>query len=72
MNEFYDLDADPYELTNRYGFPECREARDAHLALLYRRLRDRGDNFYHWMTSMYPVGGKDYDTSLSSFERNGS
>ena len=29
VNEFYDLDADPYELTNRYGFPEVPvEARD--------------------------------------------
>src|SRR5699024_6998871 len=72
VNEFYDLAADPHELTNRYDFPECRPERDAHLALLYRRLRDRGDNFYHWMTSMYPVGGKDYDTSLGSFERNAS
>ncbi|MFC0673174.1 sulfatase-like hydrolase/transferase [Brachybacterium hainanense] len=72
VNEFYDLRADPHELTNRYGFPECRRERDAHLALLYRRLRDRGDNFYHWMTSMYPVGGVDYDTSLGSFERTAS
>lgn len=68
VNEFYDLQLDPWELTNRYDFPECRVQRDRHLALLYRRLRDRGDNFHHWMTSMYPVGDKDYDTSLGSFE----
>jgi arylsulfatase A-like enzyme len=68
VNEFYDLRRDPWELTNRYDFPECRPERDWHLALLYRRLRDRGDNFHHWMTSMYPVGDKDYDTSLGSFE----
>lgn len=72
INEFYDLHQDPYELTNRYDFPECRTIRDQHLALLYRRLRDRGDNFYHWMTSMYPVGGKDYDASLSAFESSNS
>jgi hypothetical protein len=42
------------------------------LARLYRQLRERGDNFYHWMTSMYPVGGKDHDASLSSFEQVGA
>ena len=31
-------------------------------------LRDRGDNFYHWMTSMYEVGAADHDATLSSFE----
>lgn len=72
VNEFYDLVEDPHELINRYEDPTCRDARNAHLALLYRRLRDRGDNFFHWMTSMYPVGGVDYDTSLSSFERTPS
>ena len=35
---------------------------------LYDLLRDRGDNFYHWMTSMYDVGASDYDPTLSSFE----
>ena len=23
---------------------------------LYTLLRERGDNFFHWMTSMYDVG----------------
>jgi arylsulfatase A-like enzyme len=66
--EFYDLQLDPHELTNRYDFPEYRAERDQHLSLLHSLLRERGDNFYHWMTSMYPVGAKDYDTSLSTFE----
>ena len=35
---------------------------------LYELLRDRGDNFYHWMTSMYDIGASDYDPSLSAFE----
>jgi arylsulfatase A-like enzyme len=68
-NELYDLHADPHELVNRYDDPALAQVRREHMALLYRLLRQRGDNFYHWMTSMYEVGGKDYDTSLSSFEQ---
>ena len=41
--------------------------RDDMLQRLYRALRDRGDNFYRWMTSMYPVGEADHDPTLSSF-----
>ena len=66
-NELYDLRTDPHELHNRYDQPELREVRDAMLRRLYRALRERGDNFYHWMTSMYPVGEADYDPTLSSF-----
>jgi arylsulfatase A-like enzyme len=72
VNELYDLRADPDELHNRYADPAHEAVRDALLANLYRQLRDRGDNFYHWMTSMYPVGGKDHDASLSSFEKAGT
>jgi arylsulfatase A-like enzyme len=68
VNELYDLQADPDELTNRYDDPTFAEVRAKLLHRLYERLRDGGDNFHHWMTSMYPVGGKDYDTSLSDFE----
>ncbi|WP_257217298.1 MULTISPECIES: hypothetical protein [Streptomyces] len=39
-----------------------------HTRRLYELLRERGDNFYHWMTSMSDVGARDYDPSLSSFE----
>jgi arylsulfatase A-like enzyme len=68
VNELYDLVEDPHELHNRYADPAYEAVRDVLLANLYRQLRERGDNFYHWMTSMYPVGGKDHDASLSSFE----
>jgi arylsulfatase A-like enzyme len=68
VNELYDLVEDPHELHNRYADPAHEAVRDALLANLYRQLRERGDNFYHWMTSMYPVGGKDHDASLSAFE----
>ncbi len=71
VNELYDLVEDPHELRNRYSDPAYEAVRDALLARLYRQLRDRGDNFYHWMTSMYPVGGKDHDASLSAFEQAG-
>ena len=66
-NELYDLRTDPHELHNRYEQPELRAVRDDMLRRLYRALRDRGDNFYHWMTSMYPVGEADHDPTLSSF-----
>lgn len=68
VNELYDLRRDPHELTNVYANPAYRDVRDRLLRRLYEDLRERGDNFHHWMTSMYPVGGKDYDTSLSDFE----
>ncbi|MCL2585772.1 MAG: sulfatase-like hydrolase/transferase [Streptosporangiales bacterium] len=68
VNELYDLERDPDELVNAYDDPAYLADRDELLHRLYTELRDRGDNFYHWMTSMYPVGGKDYDASLSDFE----
>ncbi|MFC4009002.1 sulfatase-like hydrolase/transferase [Nonomuraea purpurea] len=68
VNELYDLEEDPSELTNRYGDPALGEVQSALIGRLYQRLRASGDNFHHWMTSMYAVGGKDYDTSLSDFE----
>ncbi|MFD9292067.1 sulfatase-like hydrolase/transferase [Streptomyces sp. NPDC060030] len=70
VNELYDLLADPHELANRYTHPEFRKVR-ARLMRLYELLRDRGDNFYHWMTSMYDIGVSDYDPSLSAFENDG-
>ncbi len=68
VNELYDLVADPSELTNRIDDPGYAEIRIALMVELYRQLRDRGDNFYHWMTPMYDIGGTDYDSTLSSFE----
>jgi hypothetical protein len=35
---------------------------------LYGRLRDRGDNFYHWMTTMYDVGEVDHDPTQSGLD----
>jgi arylsulfatase A-like enzyme len=67
-NEFYDLTLDPEELVNRYDDPALTGQRNAMLHELFEQLRKRGDNFHHWMATMYPVGAKDYDTSLSDFE----
>lgn len=67
-NELYDLDADPDEMHNRYGHPELATVRQELLHRLYTILRDRGDNFYHWMTSMFDVGEKNYDTALSQLD----
>jgi arylsulfatase A-like enzyme len=68
VNELYDLRADPDEMVNRIDDPRMAGIRRALMTTLYRRLRDRGDNFYHWMSSMFDVGGADYDVTLSSFE----
>lgn len=67
-NELYDLEADPDELLNRYDYPELRVVRDGLMAELYRQLQERGDNFYHWMTSMFSVGPKAYDAALSQLD----
>lgn len=68
LNELYDLQADPHELLNRYGHPELSGVRQDLMQRLYRTLRERGDNFFHWMTPMFDVGPKTYDTSLSQFK----
>ncbi|MGN9787619.1 sulfatase-like hydrolase/transferase [Nonomuraea sp. ZG12] len=71
VNELYDLAEDPHELTNRYPHPELQPVRRRLMRRLYDLLRERGDNFYHWMTPMYDIGASDYDPSLSSFEPEG-
>jgi arylsulfatase A-like enzyme len=53
--ELYDLERDPDELVNRYDDPSYQPARDALMHRLYESLRARGDNFHHWMATMYPV-----------------
>lgn len=68
VNELYDLFDDPHELRNRYGHPELAPVRRRLLHRLYDLLRERGDNFYHWMTPMYEVGAPDHDPTLSAFE----
>ncbi|MBB5160026.1 sulfatase-like hydrolase/transferase [Saccharopolyspora phatthalungensis] len=68
VNELYDFDSDPDELLNIYSHPEMAEVRDQMMRRLYQVLRDRGDNFYHWMTSMYDVGDIAYDPTLSGLD----
>jgi arylsulfatase A-like enzyme len=68
VNELYDLQADPSELHNRYEHPEMREVKDRLMHRLYTALVERGDNFYHWMTSMYDIGEVSYDPTLSAFD----
>lgn len=68
INELYDLRADPSELTNLYGNPQVKDVRRTMERALYGRLRNRGDNFYHWMSSMNEVGEKSYDVSLSEVD----
>jgi arylsulfatase A-like enzyme len=68
VNELYDLEVDPDELLNVYEHPELNEVRTRMMQRLYAVLRDRGDNFYHWMTSMYDVGEVRYDPTLSGLD----
>ncbi|WP_318843121.1 sulfatase-like hydrolase/transferase [Myceligenerans pegani] len=67
-NELYDLHTDPDELLNVYEHPETGEVRRRMLRRLYQVLRERGDNFYHWMTTMYEVGEVDFDPTQSGLD----
>lgn len=70
VNELYDLERDPYELTNIYTADETADLRAEMLHRLCTVLRRRGDNFYHWMTSMYEVGDVEYDPTLSGLDED--
>jgi arylsulfatase A-like enzyme len=56
INELYDLASDPDELINRYNDPAMEDVRNRLVQRLYELLRSRGDNFYHWMSSVDPIG----------------
>ena len=68
VNELYDLQTDPDELRNRYQHPEMVDVRRRLMRRLYDALVERGDNFHHWMTSMYDIGAVTYDPTLSGFD----
>lgn len=53
VNELYDLVLDPDELINVHELPELADVRRDLTGRLYARLRERGDNFHHWMMGMY-------------------
>ncbi|MFE3108012.1 sulfatase-like hydrolase/transferase [Kitasatospora indigofera] len=72
VNELYDLGQDPHELTNRHGDPAYADVRARLTRRLYDLLRERGDNFHHWMAPMYEVGALDHDPTLSAFEPDGT
>jgi arylsulfatase A-like enzyme len=68
VNELYDVVHDPHELTNQIDNPAYAEVRRDLMNRLYWQLRESGDNFYHWMATMFEVdrpAGE--DTSLSGF-----
>jgi arylsulfatase A-like enzyme len=52
-NELYDLTADPYELNNLYDHPGYTSMQQELTGRLYRHLVAAGDNFHHWMPTMY-------------------
>lgn len=68
VDELYDLESDPDELVNRIADEGLAARRDALYRRLYLELKERGDKFYHWMTSMAPVGEEAVDASLSQYE----
>jgi len=70
VNELYDLVTDPDELLNVYGLPELAEVRDRMMQRLYGLLQERGDKFFHWMTSMYDVGEVAYDPTMSGLDES--
>lgn len=57
VNELYDLEQDPDELHNLIDDPAYRTVRDELMARLYAHLVASGDNFCHWMTTMFHVSG---------------
>jgi arylsulfatase A-like enzyme len=69
VNELYDLETDPHELTNAYGAARHSDIQSLLLAELYEALKARGDKFYHWMTSMYEVGELNHDPSMSQLDK---
>ena len=69
VNELYDLVNDPHELTNQIDNPAYADVQRALMRTLYADLKARGDNFYHWMTSMFYVGEEVVDASLSAYGR---
>jgi arylsulfatase A-like enzyme len=69
-NELYDLESDPDELINVYDHPEHAERRARMMRRLYLQLQERGDKFFHWMTSMYDVGEVSYDPTMSGLDES--
>ena len=55
VNELYDLVTDPHELHNVYDDPVYVGVRDDLMRRLYAHLEASGDNFRHWMTTMFRV-----------------
>jgi arylsulfatase A-like enzyme len=70
VNELYDLHRDPDELQNLYTLPDMHEIRQEMTGRLYDILRERGDKFFHWMTTMYDVGPVEYDPTLSVLDED--
>ncbi|GGK95584.1 sulfatase-like hydrolase/transferase [Mangrovihabitans endophyticus] len=69
-NELYDLRTDPDELLNVYHHPEMGEVRGRMMRRLYTLLVERGDRFFHWMTSMYDVGEVTHDPTMSGLDES--
>jgi len=55
VNELYDLSKDPYELHNCIDEPAYSEVRDTLMGRLFAHLSEKGDNFRHWMATMFRV-----------------
>jgi arylsulfatase A-like enzyme len=55
INELYDLHTDPYELHNVYDHSAYADIQRDLMSRLYRHLVEEGDNFHHWLPTMFDV-----------------
>jgi len=58
INELYDLEQDPYELNNVYDHPAYADIQHHLMVRLYEHLVQAGDNFHHWLPTLYDVEPK--------------
>jgi arylsulfatase A-like enzyme len=69
VNELYDLESDPSEMRNEIDNLKYEAITQKLMVELYQFLVNRGDKFFHWMTSMYPVGKVSYDPSMGQLDK---
>ena len=67
LNELYDLQEDPHELTNLYYDPSCRETRDSYWEkLLAEATRFEDGQSIHWNSSDSIVDINEYGLATGS------
>ncbi|MGB7341552.1 MAG: sulfatase-like hydrolase/transferase [Phototrophicaceae bacterium] len=59
VNELYDLENDPFELNNVYEHPSYANIKTDLMTCLYNRLVNIGDNFHHWLPTMFDINAEE-------------